>query len=38
MLCGNPAMIEETRKMLHERGMRPVRRMNPGQFVTENYW
>jgi ferredoxin--NADP+ reductase len=38
MLCGNPAMIEETRKLLHERGMRPVRRVNPGQFVTENYW
>ena len=38
MLCGNPAMIEEVRKLLHERGMRPVRRMNPGQFVTENYW
>ena len=38
MLCGNPAMIEETRKLLHERGMKPVRRMNPGQFVTENYW
>jgi ferredoxin--NADP+ reductase len=38
MLCGNPAMIEETRKLLHERGMRPVRRTNPGQFVTENYW
>jgi ferredoxin--NADP+ reductase len=31
-------MIEETRKLLHERGMRPVRRANPGQFVTENYW
>ena len=38
MLCGNPDMIEETRKLLHERGMRPVRRANPGQFVTENYW
>lgn len=38
MLCGNPAMIEETRALLHERGMRPVRRANPGQFVTENYW
>jgi ferredoxin--NADP+ reductase len=38
MLCGNPAMIEETRKLLHERGMRPVRRALPGQFVTENYW
>jgi ferredoxin--NADP+ reductase len=31
-------MIEETRKLLHERGMRPVRRTNSGQFVTENYW
>jgi len=38
MLCGNPAMIEETRKLLHQRGMKPVRRLNPGQFVTENYW
>jgi len=38
MLCGNPAMIDDTRKLLHERGMRPVRRVNPGQFVTENYW
>jgi ferredoxin--NADP+ reductase len=38
MLCGNPAMIEETRKLLHQRGMKPVRRVNPGQFVTENYW
>ncbi len=38
MLCGNPDMIEETRKLLHERGMRPVRRALPGQFVTENYW
>lgn len=38
MLCGNPQMIEETRKILHERGMRPVRRALPGQFLTENYW
>jgi ferredoxin/flavodoxin---NADP+ reductase len=38
MLCGNPEMIEETRKLLHGRGMRPVRRALPGQFVTENYW
>lgn len=38
MLCGNPEMIEETRRLLHERGMRPVRRAIPGQFVTENYW
>lgn len=38
MLCGNPAMIEDTRRMLHERGMRPCRRATPGQFLTENYW
>jgi len=38
MLCGNPQMIDEVRKMLHQRGMRPVRRTLPGQFVTENYW
>lgn len=38
MLCGNPEMIEETRTILHHRGMRPCRRALPGQFVTENYW
>lgn len=38
MLCGNPQMIEETRRILHQRDLRPVRRALPGQFVTENYW
>lgn len=38
MLCGNPDMIEDTRRILHHRGMRPCRRVLPGQFVTENYW
>lgn len=38
MMCGNPAMIEDMRRLLHERGMRPCRRALPGQFVTENYW
>lgn len=38
MLCGNPEMIEDTRRILHGRGMRPCRRALPGQFVTENYW
>lgn len=38
MMCGNPDMIEDMRKLLHQRGMRPVRRALPGQFVTENYW
>lgn len=38
MLCGNPAMIEETRRLLQERGFRPCRRAIAGQFLTENYW
>lgn len=38
MMCGNPDMIEDMRKLLHQRGFRPDRRMNPGQFITENYW
>jgi ferredoxin--NADP+ reductase len=38
MLCGNPEMIEDTRHLLHARGLRPVRRALPGQFLTENYW
>lgn len=38
MLCGNPQMIDEMRRLLHQREMRPCRRATPGQFVTENYW
>ncbi|MDB5762069.1 MAG: ferredoxin--NADP reductase [Herminiimonas sp.] len=38
MLCGNPEMIDDTRRILHQRGLRPCRRTLPGQFVTENYW
>lgn len=38
MMCGNPQMIEDMRRILHHRGMRPCRRALPGQFVTENYW
>lgn len=38
MMCGNPEMIEDMRKLLHGRGLRPVRRALPGHFVTENYW
>lgn len=38
MMCGNPTMIEDMRRLLHQRGMRPCRRALPGQFVTENYW
>lgn len=38
MMCGNPAMIEDMRRLLHLRDMRPCRRAQPGHFVTENYW
>jgi ferredoxin/flavodoxin---NADP+ reductase len=38
MICGNPQMIDDTRRILHRRGMSPCRRALPGQFVTENYW
>ncbi|MGH8809935.1 MAG: ferredoxin--NADP reductase [Noviherbaspirillum sp.] len=38
MLCGNPQMIEDMRRLLHKRGLRPQRRALPGHFVTENYW
>lgn len=38
MMCGNPEMIEDMRRILHQRGLRPCRRALPGQFVTENYW
>ncbi len=38
MICGNPEMITDTRKILHERGLRPCRRAVPGHFLTENYW
>jgi ferredoxin/flavodoxin---NADP+ reductase len=38
MMCGNPEMIEDTRRLLHGRGLRPVRRAIPGHFLTENYW
>ena len=38
MICGNPAMIRETRALLGERGMTPMRRETPGQFISENFW
>lgn len=38
MICGNPDMITDTRKLLHDRGLRPNRRAAPGHFLTENYW
>lgn len=38
MLCGNPAMLGEARKLLGERGFAPGRRGIPGNLAVENYW
>jgi len=38
MLCGNPEMVEDSRKLLVGRGFRPSRRGDPGQLAMENYW
>jgi ferredoxin--NADP+ reductase len=38
MLCGNPEMVEDSRKILTGRGYRMSRRGEPGQLAVENYW
>ncbi|WP_459617638.1 ferredoxin--NADP reductase [Bordetella sp. 2513F-2] len=38
MLCGNPEMLSEARKLLGERGFAPGRRGIPGNLAVENYW
>ncbi len=38
MLCGNPAMVEDTQKLLATRGMRRHRRREPGHVTVETYW
>jgi len=38
MLCGNPEMVEDSRKLLTGRGFRLSRRGEPGQLAVENYW
>jgi ferredoxin--NADP+ reductase len=38
MLCGNPAMVEDTQKVLNARGMRRHRRKEPGHITLETYW
>lgn len=38
MLCGNPAMLSDARKLLGERGFAPGRRGIPGNLAVENYW
>lgn len=38
MIACNPSMIKETRALLGARGMAPVRRETPGQYIAENFW
>jgi ferredoxin--NADP+ reductase len=38
MLCGNPDMLADARKLLAERGFAPGRRGIPGNLAVENYW
>jgi ferredoxin--NADP+ reductase len=38
MLCGNPAMLADARKLLGARGFAPGRRGVPGNLAVENYW
>lgn len=38
MLCGNPEMVEDSRKILVGRGYRVSRRSDPGHLAVENYW
>ncbi len=38
MICGNPQMVDDTRKVLAERGLVISRRGKPGNMAVENYW
>ena len=38
MLCGNPAMVDDTQAVLAARGMRRHRRKEPGHITVETYW
>jgi ferredoxin--NADP+ reductase len=38
MLCGNPEMVEDSRKLLIEKGYRLSRRGDPGHLAVEKYW
>lgn len=38
MICGNPQMVDDTRKILASRGLTISRRGNPGNMAVENYW
>lgn len=38
MLCGNPEMVDDTRRALKARGFTTSRQSSPGQIAVENYW
>lgn len=38
MMCGNPAMLNETEELLTERGLKKHKAKEPGQIVVERYW
>jgi ferredoxin--NADP+ reductase len=38
MICGNPEMVDATRKLLAARGFTTSRRGQPGNMAVENYW
>ncbi len=38
MICGNPEMVDDTRKLLASRGYTTSRRGAPGHMAVENYW
>jgi ferredoxin--NADP+ reductase len=38
MLCGNPAMVDDTSEVLEARGLKKNKRREKGQITTENYW
>jgi ferredoxin--NADP+ reductase len=38
MICGNPAMVNDTLQVLQARGLQKNRRREPGHITTEQYW
>ncbi len=38
MLCGNPEMVSDTRRLLQQHGFATSRSSKPGQIAVENYW
>jgi ferredoxin--NADP+ reductase len=38
MICGNPEMVDDTRKNLSAKGFTVSRRGQPGHMAVENYW